>query len=480
MSSRLSWSRHSDALGIAVLAHGAAARGHAIHLTADGYAGPDSLAQAARNAGLPAAVVSGDAATPAQLGQAIALPRIVLYCGAAIGYPYYAYYSHCLWSLGLRYRRATAADIAGGMLDDADVLILPGGFATWGLDRIENQAGVDDAVRAFLARGGVGIGSCGGAYYFSQGRPHWLGALDAKPRYTHEYLCTGAGLLNVRLDDAALRRDLPETMELAYYHGPVYERGPRHARTGGTFESHIMSTRLFIDNPLEAERFDRVMRDRVAILASDAPDGRVIGFSPHPEMGEFLRKAMALDGYVRKYLPIRGHKTMDETLRFYAGEDCLSFRLVLNAALMLGAFDVVERSADAAARDAAARDAAAGARRRSLAQDLQLAGQAWHSSADAVGIRLAYEEPELADLMGAMLRALGAEWDALVASQAAQDWSDDALSAELGHVLDEAVLALQGPPRRAVEMLVLLELPVRLLAAAARIVRFDRIVEELM
>jgi hypothetical protein len=505
MSSRLSWSQHGDALGIAVLAHAAAARGHAIHLTSEGYAGPDSLAAAARRAGLPAAAVSGDSAAPAQTERAIALPRIVLYCGAAIGYPYYAYYSHCLWSLGLAYRRATAADIAGGILDDADVLILPGGFATWGLDRIENQVGVDDAIRAFLARGGAGIGSCGGAYYFSQGRPHWLGVLDAKPRYTHEYLYTGAGLLNVRLDDAALRRDLPESMELAYYHGPVYERGDRRARTGATFESHIMSTRLFIDNPLDADRFDRIMRDRAAILSSDAPNGRVVGFSPHPEMGEFLRKAMALDGYVRKYLPIRGRKTMDETLRFYATEDCLSFRLVLNAALMLGVFDAVERSADTAARDAAARntaardtaardtadrdtsvpdtsprDISASAPGRSVAQDLQRAGHAWHASADGMASRLANEEPELADLMGGMLRSLADEWDALLASPDVQGWSDDALSAELGQVLDEAVLALQGPPRRAVEMLVLLEFPVRLLAAAARMVRFDRIVKESM
>jgi hypothetical protein len=565
MSSRLSWSQHGDALGIAVLAHRAAALGHPIHLTPDGYVGPDSLAAAARRAGLPAASVSSDGASlarpggasPAQAGGAslaqpagaslaqsggaLALPRIVLYCGAAIGYPYYAYYSHCLWSLGLPYRRATAADIAGGMLASADVLILPGGFATWGLDRIEGQPGVDDEIRAFLARGGAGIGSCGGAYYFSQGRPHWLGVLDAKPRYTHEYLYTGAGLLNVRLDDAELRRDLPETMELAYYHGPVYEPGHRRARTGATFESHIMSTRLFIDNPLDADRFDRIMRDRPAILSSAAPDGRVVGFSPHPEMGEFLRKAMALDGYVRKYLPIRGRKTMDETLRFYATEDCLSFRLVLNAALMLGAFDGNGRSAgtadrgpgrslgsgfsassgrpggpasapasasasasasaataasasaaasasesaaasasESAAASASESAAASASKQTGWAQNLSRAVQAWRAGADGLASRLADEEPELADLMGDMLRALRDEWDALTVSAETQGWSDDALSAELGLVLDDAVLALQGSPRRAVEMMVLLELPVRLLAAVARIERFDRIVKELM
>ncbi|OZI18747.1 hypothetical protein CAL26_13690 [Bordetella genomosp. 9] len=470
MASHLSWSPHGDALGIAVLAHRAAAAGHAIRLTPDGYAGPDSLAMAARRAGLPPDAIQAAGAAPGRPGPGMRVPRIVLYCGAAIGYPYYAYYSHCLWSLGLPYRRATAADIAGGMLESADVLILPGGFATWGLDRIENEPGVDEAIRAFLARGGAGIGSCGGAYYFSQGRPHWLGKLDAKPRYTHEYLLTGAGLLNVRLHDPALRRDLAETMELAYYHGPVYERGERRARTGGTFDSHIMPTRLFIDNPLDGDRFERVMRDRVAILTSDAPDGRVVGFSPHPEMGEFLRKAMALDGYVRHYLPIRGRKTMDETLRFYAREDCLSFRLVLNAALSLGAFE---------ARDAAD-DETRPAPERSFAEDLLRADEGWLAGMEDLRGRLEREEPELADLMGGMLRDLAAEWEGLMASSDVTGLSDDALAVELGLVLDDAVAMIKGPPRRAVEMLVLLELPVRLVAAAARIVRFDRIVKELM
>jgi glutamine amidotransferase PdxT len=470
MSSRLSWSRHGDALGIAVLAHRAAAAGHDIRVTPDGYAGPRSLETAARQAGLPPRAAFIDEGPQAQADRPIAVPRIVLYCGAAIGYPYYAYYSHCLWSLGLPYRRASAADIAGGILDDADLLILPGGFATWGLDRIEQQPGVDEAIRAFLARGGAGIGSCGGAYYFSEGRPHWLGVLDAKPRYTHEYLLTGAGLLNVRLDDAALRRDLPASMELAYYHGPVYEHAQRQARAGASFESHIMSTRLFIDNPLHADCFDRVMRERVAVLYGTAADGRVLGFSPHPEMGEFLRKAMALDGYVRKYLPIRGRKTMEETLRFYAGEDCLSFRLVLNAALMLGAFD----------RAGAPPGATAPLPPPPVTVDLGAAGEAWQACADALDGRLAGEEPELAGLMGGQLHALAAEWRESCAAPELAAGMDAALSAELGMVLDDALRSLREAPRRAVEMLVLLELPVRLLAAAARIARFDRIVKESM
>jgi hypothetical protein len=54
-------------------------------------------------------------------------------------------------------------------------------------------------------------------------------------------------------------------------------------------------------------------------------------FSPHPEMGDLIRKYIALDGYVRHYLPIRGFATMRDTLRHYRIADSPSFRLVQNA-----------------------------------------------------------------------------------------------------------------------------------------------------
>jgi len=48
-------------------------------------------------------------------------------------------------------------------------------------------------------------------------------------------------------------------------------------------------------------------------------------------MGDLVRKYIALDGYVRRYLPIRGYDTMRDTLRHYRVADAPSFRLVSNA-----------------------------------------------------------------------------------------------------------------------------------------------------
>ena len=57
------------------------------------------------------------------------------------------------------------------------------------------------------------------------------------------------------------------------------------------------------------------------MLAPEGSAARAVLFSPHPEMGDLLRKWIALDGYVRKYLPIRGPKVMQETLRFYCADE---------------------------------------------------------------------------------------------------------------------------------------------------------------
>ena len=92
-----------------------------------------------------------------------------------------------------------------------------------------------------------------------------------------------------------------------------------------------LSGGLAIDNPLDRDKFQRDMAGKPAILVAAGNRGRAVLFSPHPEMGDLVRKYMALDGYVRHYLPIRGFGTMRDTLRHYRISDSPSFRLVQNA-----------------------------------------------------------------------------------------------------------------------------------------------------
>jgi hypothetical protein len=200
-----------------------------------------------------------------------------------------------------------------------------------GIDAAEDAPGADACVRDFLAQGGTAIGSCGGAYYLSAGRPGWTGTAPAKPMYTHEYLQSGVGVVTLKLQPGPLAFGCPPTMEVPYYHGPLYDVLGPGIDVAATFHALSLPGRLAIDNPLDAGRFARDMAGKPAILDASGARGRAVLFSPHPEMGDLVRRYIALDGYVRHYLPIRGYGTMRDTLRHYRVDDAPSFRLVLNA-----------------------------------------------------------------------------------------------------------------------------------------------------
>ena len=284
-------------------------------------------------------------------------PAVRLFAGTASQFPYYAYYALCLLRLGIDYVPCDGASLARGTLDDANLLILPGGFATWGIDAAEDAPGADARVRAFLARGGAAIGSCGGAFYLSSGRPGWTGTAQAKPLYTHEYLQSGVGVVAIALSPGPLAFGCAPTMEVPYYHGPLYDMLGSGIDVAATFHALALPGRLGIDNPLDRERFERDVAGKPAILLASGTRGDAVLFSPHPEMGDLIRKYIALDGYVRHYLPIRGAQTMRDTLRHYRVADAPSFRLVLNAIhVLLSGPDrripaTTDRSAPAAPRD---------------------------------------------------------------------------------------------------------------------------------
>jgi hypothetical protein len=262
---------------------------------------------------------------------ALSRPAVLLFAGTASKFPYFAYYALCLLRLGIDYRPVDGAALADGALDDANLLILPGGFATGGIDAAEDAPGADGRIREFLGRGGTAIGSCGGAFYLSAGRPGWTGTAAAKPLYTHEYLQSGVGIVTIAMRAGPLALGCPPTLEVPYYHGPIYDVLGEGVDVAATFHSLALAGRLAIDNPLDRNRFERDMAGKPAILTTAGNRGRAVLFSPHPEMGDLIRKYMALDGYVRHYLPIRGIDTMRDTLRHYRVTDAPSFRLVHNA-----------------------------------------------------------------------------------------------------------------------------------------------------
>lgn len=334
----LGWRANGDNFDVAlavnrVLASGGRAwrmRADAAQVDAGDYLLELTARQRAALARLGLKVVLWEGPLPGD-AQPLTAPAALLFAGTASRFPYYAYYSLCLLRLGVAYTPCDGASLASGALDRANLLILPGGFSTWGIDNAEEVSGADALVRDFLATGGTAIGSCGGAFYLSAGRPGWTGTAQAKPLYTHEYLQSGVGVTALEMRDGPLALGCPPTMEVPYYHGPIYDVLGPGIEVAATFRELTLSGRLAIDNPLERDQFQRDMAGKPAILLAAGKRGRAVLFSPHPEMGDLIRKYIALDGYVRHYLPIRGFATMRDTLRHYRISDSPSFRLVQNA-----------------------------------------------------------------------------------------------------------------------------------------------------
>jgi len=341
----LGWRANGDGFDVALAVNrllSCGARAWWIHRSHDGVDAGDYLVEVthAQRLGLARMGVSiapWHAEVPSD-ARLLWRPVVRLFAGTASKFPYFAYYALCLLRLGIDYVGCDGASLAHGALADANLLIIPGGFATWGIDRAENASGADERVRDFLARGGAAIGSCGGAYYLSAGRPGWTGTAPAKPLYTHEYLQSGVGVVSVAMCPGPLSFGCSPTMEMPYYHGPIYDLLGSGIEVAAKFHALALPGRLAIDNPLDREAFERDIAGKPAILMAAGDRGRAVLFSPHPEMGDLVRRYIALDGYVRRYLPIRGFGTMRDTLRHYRVTDAPSFRLVLNAvhALMTG------------------------------------------------------------------------------------------------------------------------------------------------
>src|SRR5579872_1080860 len=334
----LAWRRNLDGFDLALAANRVAARGAPMWWL--GASGPlhepgDYLidvtdATAARIANF------GIVAEPWRRGLpdgavAVAHPRIALLSGSVAGYPNFAYYAMALARLGFDFDLVDGAAISAGALDQYDLVVLPTGSAIWGLDAAEGVTGADAALRDFLAGRGVAVGSGAGAFYLSSGRPGWSSIAPVRPIYSHEFLRTGVGMVGLRFEADSIAFGCPPTLEMPYFHGPVFAELDRSTSSAARFDTLVMPGQLFVPNPLDPGFFTREMAGHSAILRAENRRGRAVLFSPNPEMGDLVRKYIALDHYIAHYLPVRGEEVMADTLRHYRPLDAPPWRLILNA-----------------------------------------------------------------------------------------------------------------------------------------------------
>jgi hypothetical protein len=473
---RLSWFANGDRLDVAVAANRIAASGREVWrcLTASGgaEAGDYLVALSTVTAN---ALKSGGFAVERWGGERppdaypVKHARVAVLAGKASAYPYYGYYALALARLGYAFSLVDGAAIAAGSLESETVAVLPGGFSNWGLDAKEGSCGADAAFRQFLSGGGTAVASCGGAYYLSRGRPAWLGLADARPVFTQEYLRTGVGITTCRLEPGQLRLGLPPTLEIPYYHGPVYDELGPGCIALATFRDLYGHGRLFIDNPLSPETFARHMEGRVAALRVSGARGEAVLFSPHPEMGDLLRKYMALETYIPRYLPVRGALVMRETLDSFSPGESRSFLMILNAVEDL----LRDRPHRVSGGEPAVDAGSAPEAPSDLAEPWRARRGAFRPSGGGIG---ALEAGILAGLE-ARLEPARARLERSLPTLARSSADGARIAASFGTFVEHASQSWRdGPERRPAELLLELELALLLMEAWARLADIDLLV----
>lgn len=464
---RISWFENGDRLDVAVAANRLAAAGPEVWrcpVQGEGIEAGDylaelspKLAEALREAGI--AVAAWTRTRPPDAYR-VKRARVAVLAGKASAYPYYGYYALALARLGYAFTPVDGAAIAAGGLDSENIAVLPGGFSNWGLDLKEESSGADAAFRHFLTGGGAAVASCGGAYYLSRGRPAWLGVADARPVFTQEYLRTGVGVVTCQIASGPHRIGLPPTLEIPYYHGPVYDELGRGCVPLASFRDLYDQGRLFIDNPLSVDRFSAHMQGRIAALHASGPRGEAVLFSPHPEMGDLLRKYMALETYIPRYLPVRGELVMRETLDSFSPAESRSFLMVLNAVE-----DLLQGTRDGSEPEEASTEPAS--------TPLAELADAWRER------RAAFKQSagEIGDLEGKLLAGLERRLDPaqrrvdeLLPTAAQSSGDGPRIASSFAAIAGHACAAWSDPPeRRPAELLLELELALLLMEAWARL-----------
>ena len=137
----------------------------------------------------------------------------------------------CIWEAvaacsldpDLSVRRITTSDIAGGVLDSLDAIVIPGGG---GSRQYLNLGGQNvQRIRDFVARGGGALGICAGAYLFSDTPDYSCIGISATCAIDREHDNRGHGNVAFTLTEPGRKLfgeyAAIDTLYCMYYEGPV-------------------------------------------------------------------------------------------------------------------------------------------------------------------------------------------------------------------------------------------------------------------
>lgn len=183
--------------------------------------------------------------------------------------------------------KLTAKDIRTGKLTSLDVLIHPGGSGgTQGRHLAEEGR---EKIREFVKTGGGYIGICAGAYLASADYSWSLNILDAKV-LDRKHWARGNGTVKLTLSDRGKELLANEANELSIH----YAQGPLLAPADNPDIPDYTPVALFKTEIAKNGAPKGVMKGSTAIAQGTFGQGRVICFSPHPEMTKGLEHFVQL------------------------------------------------------------------------------------------------------------------------------------------------------------------------------------------
>ena len=177
---------------------------------------------------------------------------------------------------GFSARRVTPREIRGGCLDEADVLIMPGGSGSKPAAQLEEEG--RRRIRDFVRGGGGYVGICAGSYLATTHYDWSLGLINAQV-WDRAHWARGGGEVALRMSDAGWRLlGRGGSVAVHYNQGPLLVPDDEPDLPGyevlAVFETEIAEKGA----PAGA------MTGTHAIVRSTFGDGRVICYSPHPEV----------------------------------------------------------------------------------------------------------------------------------------------------------------------------------------------------
>jgi len=177
----------------------------------------------------------------------------------------------------------SADDIRKGALTDIDVLIQPGGSGgTQGRHLGEEGR---EKIREYISDGGGLIGICAGAYLASADYEWSLDVLDAKV-IDRKHWARGKGMVDISLTEVGQQvlKTEDEQLHILYAQGPLL--APAENDDIADYEPiAIFKTEIAKNGAPKG-----VMKGTTAIAQGRYGSGRVLCFSPHPELTEGLEE----------------------------------------------------------------------------------------------------------------------------------------------------------------------------------------------